>query len=228
MRFTEEFDREVLRGTAFEGMADTELRQHLKQDRYGDFLLTEAIRPSPQFSPIEGYRFDTYRDESGSDIPVIMAAASREKLFDVFMQLSERVGKMVYVTLTSTHDKSGQRQSNMKTKEWSAEDVETMIAQSHLCDFEQDLLNDGCAGIAIYRPRVAKEVQLDEHKLLLIYAETRADLRPFERILRDEGVRHRQDMKFITESEHIHSSDDTLNSRFYELSAVLGCEEDID
>src|SRR5215207_4607989 len=63
---------------------------HLKTDRYGDFRLTDAVRPSLdlQVVPREGYRRETYRDrEQGVEVPVLAAAVSAEKLFDVFFEL---------------------------------------------------------------------------------------------------------------------------------------------
>src|SRR3954449_7680644 len=61
------------------------LNDHLRVDRYGDFVLTEAIRPAPHLPvvPREGFRIDTFRDRSaGLEVPVLAASVSREKLFD--------------------------------------------------------------------------------------------------------------------------------------------------
>ena len=78
------------------------LAAHLQVDRYGDFWLTEAIRPSLdlQVVPREGYRLDTYRDErAGIEVPVLVAAVSRERLFDVFLELLDPLGDLVDVVL---------------------------------------------------------------------------------------------------------------------------------
>ena len=74
--------------SSFAQLSDEELEAHLGVVRYGDFSLTEAIRPSYDLKvvPRTGYRHDMYRDEeSKTNVPVLMAAASREKLFDLFL-----------------------------------------------------------------------------------------------------------------------------------------------
>ena len=71
-------------------MNSEKLAAHLRVDRYGDFQLTAAIRPALHVPvvPREGYRRDTYRDAAAKlQVPVIAAAVSREKLFDVFLEL---------------------------------------------------------------------------------------------------------------------------------------------
>src|SRR5271166_3343950 len=83
-----------------------DLAAHLLIDRYGDFLLTDAIRPSPAFGviPRQGYRRDLYRDDdAGLKIPVLAAAVSRERLFDLFLELLEPLGPTVDVVLETSH-----------------------------------------------------------------------------------------------------------------------------
>jgi hypothetical protein len=75
--------------SSFERVSEEQLEAHLDVARYGDFVLTDAVRPSYdlQVVPNRGYRHDTYHDaESRSSVPVIMAAASREELFDLFRE----------------------------------------------------------------------------------------------------------------------------------------------
>ena len=78
-----------------------------------------------------------------------------------------------------------------------------MICQSSkafLWDFEDLLLNDGCTGIAVLNPSIPQEVQFDEHKLLIVYGNPLAS---FEQLLSDHDVWCDDDMKFITEAEHV-------------------------
>ena len=92
MGFLKRFFRNVFRdgsipaGTSsFERLTEEELEAHLGVARYGDFVLTEAVRPSYdlQVIPCQGYRHDCYRDEENhSSVPVIMAAVSRDSLFE--------------------------------------------------------------------------------------------------------------------------------------------------
>ena len=57
--------------------ASGDMNRHLQCDRYGDFRLTAAIRPSLdlQVVPRQGYRVGVFTDEmSGVRIPMIAAA----------------------------------------------------------------------------------------------------------------------------------------------------------
>jgi hypothetical protein len=68
-----------------------------------------------------------------------------------------------------------------------------------------------------------QEVQFDEHKLLIVYGR---DLRAYERILRDCSVPCRDEMRFITEAEHVHSTNDDYIAQFEQLKMRLGMESD--
>ncbi|MCA9246907.1 MAG: hypothetical protein KDA42_07315, partial [Planctomycetales bacterium] len=91
MGFLKKFFRNVFREegqplttSSFEHLSEEELEAHLGVRRYGDFLLTDAVRPSYdlQVVPQQGYRHDNYHDDqSKSDVPVLMASASSERLF---------------------------------------------------------------------------------------------------------------------------------------------------
>ena len=70
--------------------------------------------------------------------------------------------------------------------------------------------------------RVPVEVQFDEHKLLIIYGQ---DLSEFESVLSDHGIDCDDEIKFITEAEHVHSSSDEFCRQFEELKYRLGMEE---
>ena len=99
------------------------------------------------------------------------------------------------------------------------------VLTSILWDYEDLLLNDGCTGIAVINPTTPQEVQFDEHKLLIIYGKP---LKTFEEILRDRGVPCRDEIKFITEAEHVHSSKDEYARQFEELKMRLGMDSIFD
>lgn len=196
------------------------LLAHLLVDRYGDFLLTDAIRPSMdlQIVPREGYRVGAYRDlKGGIDVPVIAAAVSRERLFDAFLSLLDPLGDVVNVVLETSHDKDSR-----KHRDLYREEIDMPVLQSHLCDFEDLLLHDGCTGIAVLAPHEPMEIQFDEHKLLMVYAH---DLKPFERILKAAGVPRQKDLKLITEAAHLHSSHPNHLDMFEQLCYRLGVGE---
>jgi hypothetical protein len=196
------------------------LTAHLRKDRYGDFWLTEAIRPSlqRQVVPRQGYRIETYRDpRAGLKVPVLAAAVSRERLFDLFLDLLDPLGEVVDVVLETSHDGDGQSHRDL-----FREHIDLPVLKSHLCDYEDLLLNDGCTGLAVLSTTQPVEVQFDEHKLLVVYAH---DLRPFEQLVREAGVRRDDRLKLITEGEHLHSTDPNFRDTFEQLCYRLGVGE---
>ena len=83
------------------------------------------------------------------------------------------------------------------------------------------MLHDGCTGLAALNPNGPMEVQFDEHKLLFVYAN---DLEPFEEILIEHGLKRDDTLKFISEAEHLHSTDDVYRDQFEELRYRLGID----
>jgi hypothetical protein len=192
----------------------------MKIARYGDFLLTEAIRPSfdLQVVPAAGYRHDVYRDkETGVDIPVVMASASREQLFDLFLELLDPLGDEVDVVLETSHDRDNRGHDDLYR-----EHIDLPVLKSMLCDFEDMILDDGCTGVAVLNSGIPLEVQFDEHKLLIMYGQ---DLTEFENVLERQGISRLEDMRFITEAEHVHSSSDEMCRDFQKLRYRLGLDE---
>ena len=206
--------------SSFERLSEDELEAHLGVSCYGNFVLTDAVRPSYDLDvvPSAGFRHDVYRDESArQDVPVLMATASREQLFETFMELLDPLGPVVDVVVETSHDYSASGHQDLYR-----EHIDMPILQSILWDFEDMLVNDGCTGIAVLNPSIPQEVQLDEHKLLIVYGK---ELREYESILIDAHLNCREDMQFITEAEHVHSTNDEYIQRFEELKMRLGIDE---
>lgn len=206
--------------SSFENLSEDQLETHLKIARYGKFTLTDAVRPSYdlQIVPQAGYRHDFYHDkESGIKIPVIMAAASREILLDLFLDLLEPLGHEVDVVLETSHERQGNHQDLYR------EDMDLPVLKSTLYDFEDLLLGDGCTGLAALNPDIPMEVQLDEHKLLIMYGQELVD---FEDILDDYGLPCMEDIKFITEAEHVHSSTEEFARQFEQMKFRLGIDDE--
>lgn len=205
--------------SSFQRLSEEELEAHLGVRRYGEFRLTDAIRPSYdlQVVPEQGFRHDFYHDEqSKTKVPVIMAAASNEILFEVFMELIEPLGCELDVVLETSHHRQGGGHTDLYR-----ENIDAPVLKSTLYDFEEMLLNDGCTGLAILNPSIPQEVQFDEHKLLIVYGKP---LDEFERILESYNIRCRDGIKFITEAEHVHSSSDQYYQQFEELVMRLGMD----
>jgi hypothetical protein len=205
--------------SGFKQLTEDELEAHLGVARYGDFELTDAVRPSYSLDvvPSAGFRHDTYRDdETKSTVPVVMAAVTKSKLMETFIELLTPLGDVVDVVLETSHN-----QENRGHTDLYREHIEMPILQSTLWDFEDLLINDGCTGIAVLNPNIPQEVQMDEHKLLIVYGNK---LTPYEGVLIDCHVDCRESMRFITEAEHVHSTTERFVQEFDELKFRLGMD----
>jgi hypothetical protein len=206
--------------SSFEQLSEEELEAHLGVQRYGRFTLTDAIRPSYDLKvvPRQGYRHDYYVDEENkTKVPVLMAAASRENLFDIFLELIEPLGTEVDVVLETSHNRESAGHTDLYR-----EHIDLPVFKSMLWDYEDLLMNDGCTGIAVLNPSIPQEVQFDEHKLLIVYGKP---LDSYETVFQRFGIRRDDRMKFITEAEHVHSSSDEFSDRFDQLKFRLGIDD---
>jgi hypothetical protein len=196
------------------------LAAHLRVDQYGDFRLTEAVRPAPGVPvvPRQGYRREIYRGAKADlRVPVLACSVSRESLFDLFLNLLEPLGPIVDVVLETSHEsESGSHHDLFRER------IDLPVLISHLYDFEDLLLNDGCTGVAVVGVNGPMEVQFDEHKLLIVYAR---DLKPFEAILKEAGLARDDSMKLITEGEHLHTTEPHFAADFEQLCYRLGVGE---
>ena len=205
--------------SSFRNLSEEQLEAHMSVARYGDFTLSDAIRPSYNLEviPRTGYRHEWYVDqETGARIPVLMASVTRERLFDAFLSQLDLLGESVDVVLENSHDKSSGQHTDLYR-----EQIDMPVLQSILYDFEDLLVDDGCCGIAVLNPRTPMEVQLDEHKLLFVYGQNNA---VYADALESNGVPCIRDLQFITEAEHVHSSSDEYQQRFEQLCYQLGID----
>lgn len=206
--------------SSFDALTQEELEKHLEIAQYGEFMLTDAIRPSFDLKvvPRKGYRRDIYTDtESKSTVPVLMGAASGEQVFEVFMELVEQLGSVVDVVLESSHE----RPADAGGDDLYREHMDLPVLKSVLYEYEDLLTNDGCTGIAILNPKGPHEVQFDEHKLLICYSH---QLPKFEQIFTAHDIIADEELQFITEAEHVHSSCDKYVCEFEQLKTALGMD----
>src|SRR3990172_4817585 len=190
MGFLKRFFRNVMRdgaapvgGSSFERLSEEELETHLGVSRYGAFTLTEAVRPSfdLQVVPSQGYRHDYYHDEQNhGNVPVLMAAISREHLFETFMDLLDPLGFTVDVVLETSHNRHNKGHADLYR-----EHIDMPVLKSILWDYEEMLMNDGCTGLAVLNPEIPQEIQFDEHKLLIVYGN---ELSEFEAVFAGSGI----------------------------------------
>jgi hypothetical protein len=193
------------------------LATHLNVNRYGSFVLTDAVRPGSSLPivPREGFRIESFRDPiSQLRIPLLSASVSADKLFDLFLNLLDPLGEVVHVILESSHGSRDDEHSDSRRGH-----IDLPVLKSHLCDFEDLLLNDGCTGIAVIATRRMVEVQLDEHKQIYIYGRK---LRNYREILRSFGVRRNDQLELLSESEHLHHSTPGYAEDFRQLCCRLG------
>lgn len=193
------------------------MTDHLQVDRYDDFWLTDAIRPSQDLRivPRQGYRIETYRDDAANfSVPVLAASISREQLFDVFLDLLDPLGEVVDVVLETSHNSTGNQHQDL-----FREAMDLPVLKSHCCDYEELLMHDGCTGIAVMSTEGPMEVQFDEHKLLIVYA---PNLKPFEAVMKAHGIPRDTDLRLITEGEHLHSTDQSYREQFEQLCYRVG------
>ena len=198
-------------------MTPDRLATHLCTARYGEFHLTDAIRPGPSIPirPREGYRIEIFRDRRMKlKMPMLSAAVSADRLFDVFLSLISHLGDEVHVVLESSHGAAADHHIDLRRDE-----IDLPVLASHFCDFENLLTHDGCTGVAVLAAGRPIEVQFDEHKLFHIYA---PDLAPFRRVLHRVGVRRRRILPLISEAEHLHHTTNDFTDEFRQLAMRLG------
>ena len=159
------------------------LATHLRLNRYGEFTLTDAVRPGPgvPIRPREGYRVEVFRDRQAKlRLPMLSAAVSAERLFDTFLALLEPLGEGG----SCRAGEQPRRRQSTSTRDLRRDHIDRPVLASHLCDFEELLTHDGCTGVAVLAAGRPVEVQFDEHKLFHVYA---PNLEPFRRALRRAG-----------------------------------------
>lgn len=184
-----------------------ELNALRRQDMYGDLRLTDAVRPPPGTALHEGFKFDADpRDENAR--PIVVAAATREKLLDVLMELIADTGDWLEVC----HSKVGIGKAGNYAR---SSDHENMIVRSALWEFEEMLLHDGDLRISFSAKDANRIVHLDDHKLVHITGTHKRVLA----ILKNNGMQIRSDIRMVHEGEHRHFSDRKHMSQFEALSS---------
>lgn len=202
-------------------MIRSELRPHRPVDSSAAFRFTDAVCPKPgmPFAPRTGYRLESYSQRDGGPrIPALAAAVTRERLFDAFLRLLEPLGEEVDVVLETSH--GSDRHRDLRRRH-----IDRPVLESHFCDFEDLLLNDGCTGVAVIATRQPMEVQFDEHKTLVCYAR---DLQPFRAILESVGVPLCDDLPLVFDTTHLHFSKPEFATRFGDLAWRIGVGAEAD
>ena len=199
-------------------LTDEELNIHLAKSQYGNFRLTDAIRPAPDATLVQGYRKCGYGGDadrkciSGDvDIPYLVAAVSADTIFECFIALLEQMPEQVAVFLENSH-------TGVALKR---DDIDLTVLISTLWDYEDLLINDGFTSIFVVDYDAPLEIQFEEHKAILAYGYR---LSQFESVLHKYGIMHQSDMRLVLEDEHVHSSRSGLTEMFTKLGNHLSME----
>lgn len=182
--------------------------------------LSPAARPAfgSTWQLQEGYRVRAFKDQrTGIQFPMLTAAISAERVFDAFYELLAPLGETVGVVLESSHGSTTDRHRDFRRNQ-----IDAPVLKSHLCDFEELLVNDGCTGVAVMAHRKPIEVQFDEHKTITVYA---PELKRFRRVLKKMGIPRLKEMKLVSEMEHMHFSSEQFADSFRQLGMRIGIGE---
>ncbi|MSR33132.1 MAG: hypothetical protein EXR99_16730 [Gemmataceae bacterium] len=175
-----------------------------------------AVEPISPFR--EGYRKCLYTDlGTGQEIPMLAVAVSQEKVFDLFLDLTSLLGSLVDIILETSHQKIASQHIDLHR-----EDVDLPVAQSYLRQFENTLTNDGCSGVAVMARNRPMEVQFDEHKIIVVYAQK---IGRFEKVLKAHGIRQDDALPLVTDFEHCHATTIEFEEEFQQLTNLLGAVE---
>ena len=182
-------------------------------------LRLDAIAPSPDIhtSFREGYRFGMLQNLE-STIPFIVAAVRQQMLFDIFLEMIDKLGDEVDVILETSHDVT-----DGKHKQLWREGIDLPILKSICDDFRKLLVCDGFTGIVVLSRNEPQKVQFDENKLIVIHAQETLTL--FRSILRRNRILHKPFLQFICEGPHRHHMLDGAPDTFEALRRELQAEE---
>lgn len=203
-------------------LTEEELDAHLGINKYGDFTLTDAVRPSYNLEviPQQGFKKSYYQDEEIL-IPVIIISASKEILFDLFMDLVDLLGnKRLGVALETSHYSEDGTHIDFYNL-----GMDAIALKSSLYDFEESLVEDGCAGIAIMNRKKQIEVQFDEHKILYFYNWLSIPLKIIT-LMKKYNISELPYMKMISDAEHMHNSSNSLQEEFEKLKSALNVNQE--
>ena len=194
------------------GLTEEELGELLTKRQYGDFRLSTGISPSPTFVPRQGFKRERIDNTSW-----IRAAVSLELLLEVFYDLVGLLSMEVDIAVATSHTREDDDQDG-----FLRENIDRPVFLSTIQDFEDVLLNDGCTGVIAYDEANDLEVQLEEHKLIFIFG---TNIDEFTDTLIEHGIYENDNLGFICDGDHIHSTTGRYVARTEELKTSLGVSE---
>ena len=184
------------------------------------FQWSEAVSPLSGilFSPIEGYCYRRFRDRTtGQGGDCIAALVSKERLFDVFLELIDILGNEVTVVLENSYGYDGDEHVDLYRR-----GIEAIVLKSALFEFEDLLLRDGFTGIAVLSPKLMMEVQWDEHKSFVCYG---SQLKKFSEVLNGCLVERVEKQQLVLDVPHSHFSSESHKDEFERMCGIIGVDD---
>ena len=202
MGFLKRFFRNVFRegaapaGTSsFERLGEEELEAHLGVARYGNFLLTDAVRPSYDLQVVPDAGLSPRHLPRRAE-PDHRAGADGRRFQENALRDLHGPARSAGRAWSTWFWKPATTATSNGHTDLYREHIDVPVLKSILWEYEDLLVNDGCTGLAVLNPDVPHEIQFDEHKLLIVYGDAvgriRGSLPPAARRLRRAaGVHHR-------------------------------------
>lgn len=193
------------------------------------FLLSPGVCPCDSNVVLDsGFRYSRYKDGK-KEVPVIIIAVSYDLLFDLFYDLA--------VYIFSNRDRSSFVSAGLRTYhkphtissplEVSRERIDLSVFLSKLCDFEKLIVDDGFTSASIVSAALKLDLQIDDHKLVVVYSDKGNQLVKIADWLKRRGVKEIPCLRTVADNEHSHNSKDEYRVLFANLAQQVGaCDED--
>ncbi len=204
---------------------NAKINAHFAKSRYGNFELTDAVRPAfgSSFVPTEGYKLTESLVRSSEKllaVPTLMIAVTRASLLPLLRDLITPLGKMVHVVITTTYPEP--------IPILTRENIDPVVIDSVLSDdIHTDVLqNDGYMDFSVLNKRGDVEVELNKGRNIVI---TGRRLDAFRDILSENNIPHKPTLQCISELEDcIYQSNDLFRDQLLHLASDLQMDPDND
>lgn len=180
------------------GITKDQFEASCRDSRYGNFILTDAIRPL-SILPMSGYKFSfAIGTEADPEelVPLMSAAVSAEKVFRVFMECLDLSEDIVSLNVRFCD-------MNDVTHSYLREDMLLSELKPMLSYFKKMITHDGFVTLAVVSDDIYA-VSIDDHKIIRIYGETIFE--QFEDVMNRNDIYENQSLQFVDDGEHLHFS----------------------
>lgn len=174
-------------------------------------FLSDGVRPYLlNFETEEGYKSCLI-----DGMPVLVAVVSREKVFEIFMLLTQQYPKKVDVVFDICHG----RNHFKDWKTYMTHDKQRPVVQKELLAHRQAIVDSGSAVITMrsIESDGRHEITIDDHKMIIVAG----NLDTSEGILQENHIERKSKMKVITEVQHAHIPNTKLREEIETLALKL-------